>query len=294
MKMSYTVDNAVLMAAGTSSRFAPLSYEKPKALIEVRGEVLIERQLRQLLEAGVSDIIVVTGFKAEQFAYLADKFGVRIIRNPEYLTRNNNGSVWAAREFLHNTYVCSSDNYFSENPFESAVDDSYYAAVYADGETKEWCMTEDAAGYIDSVTIGGQNAWYMLGHTFWNEEFSRRFLAVLERVYDLPETKDLLWESIFMSRLDELKMKIRRYPDNVIFEFDTLDELREFDTSYVKNTRSAILHMIAGELGCTEADIVKVRSFNAADNTAAGIRFLAGKKEYMYTYETQSIMEIES
>ena len=38
--MKYKVDNAVIMAAGTSSRFAPLSYEKPKALIEVRGEIL--------------------------------------------------------------------------------------------------------------------------------------------------------------------------------------------------------------------------------------------------------------
>lgn len=42
------VDNAIIMAAGTSSRFAPLSFERPKALIEVRGEILIERQIRQL------------------------------------------------------------------------------------------------------------------------------------------------------------------------------------------------------------------------------------------------------
>ena len=45
----YNVDNAIIMAAGVSSRFAPLSYEKPKALITVNGEVLIERQIRQLL-----------------------------------------------------------------------------------------------------------------------------------------------------------------------------------------------------------------------------------------------------
>ena len=41
------------MAAGTSSRFAPLSYETHKSLLTVRGEVLIERQIRQLQEAGV-------------------------------------------------------------------------------------------------------------------------------------------------------------------------------------------------------------------------------------------------
>lgn len=66
----YTVDNAVIMAAGTSSRFAPLSYERPKALIEVKGEILIERQIRQLHEAGILEIYVVVGYKAEQFNYL--------------------------------------------------------------------------------------------------------------------------------------------------------------------------------------------------------------------------------
>ena len=71
----HTVDNAVIMAAGTSSRFAPLSYEMPKALITVKGEVLIERQIRQLKEAGVPEIYIVTGYKAEQFKYLEEKFG---------------------------------------------------------------------------------------------------------------------------------------------------------------------------------------------------------------------------
>ena len=42
------VNNAIIMAAGTASRFAPLSFEVHKALIEVRGEVLIERQIKQL------------------------------------------------------------------------------------------------------------------------------------------------------------------------------------------------------------------------------------------------------
>ena len=41
--MSYQAENAVILAAGLSSRFAPISYEMPKALIPVRGEVLIER-----------------------------------------------------------------------------------------------------------------------------------------------------------------------------------------------------------------------------------------------------------
>ena len=123
------VDNAIIMAAGTASRFAPLSYEKPKALIEVHGEVLIERQIRQLREAGIEEIIIVTGYMAEQFEYLKDKYGVVLVHNPDYLTRNNNASIYVAREYLKNSYICSSDNYFLSNPFEPEVDESYYSAV---------------------------------------------------------------------------------------------------------------------------------------------------------------------
>ena len=72
--MRYQVDNAVIMAAGLSSRFAPLSYERPKALITVKGEVLIERQIRQLREAGIREIILVAGYKKEQFCYLREKY----------------------------------------------------------------------------------------------------------------------------------------------------------------------------------------------------------------------------
>ena len=67
--MGYQVDNAVIMAAGVSSRFAPLSYETPKALINVNGEVLLERQIRQLKDAGIEEIILVVGYMKEQFYY---------------------------------------------------------------------------------------------------------------------------------------------------------------------------------------------------------------------------------
>jgi len=55
--MGYRVDNAIIMAAGYASRFAPLSYEAPKALLKVKGEILIERQIEQLRQAGIEEII---------------------------------------------------------------------------------------------------------------------------------------------------------------------------------------------------------------------------------------------
>ena len=56
---------AVILAAGKSNRFAPFTYEKPKGLFRVRGEILIERQIEQLQEAGIDKIYVVVGFMKE-------------------------------------------------------------------------------------------------------------------------------------------------------------------------------------------------------------------------------------
>lgn len=288
----FRVDNAVIMAAGTSSRFAPLSFEKPKALITVNGEVLIERQIRQLKEAGISDIYIVVGYKGEMFEYLKEKCGVHILENSEYLIRNNNSSIYAAKDILKNTYICSADNYFSENPFECEVDESYYAAVYAEGPTKEWCMETDEEEIICKVEVGGENAWYMLGHTFWSEEFSKKFVEILMGIYELPETKPLFWENIYIDHIDELRMKMRKYRENIVFEFDTLDELREFDKSYINDTRSKIIKEVAVQLACEEKEILQVNAYKDDSNEAAGFSFVCGDQHYKYSYKDKMLRSL--
>lgn len=290
--MMNKVDNAVIMAAGTSSRFAPISYEKPKPLAEVRGEILIERQIRQLKTAGIKQIYIVTGYKAEQFEYLKEKYGVVLRYNPDYLIRNNTGSIWAVKDVIKNTYICSGDNYFTENPFEDKVDGSYYSAVFAQGQTKEWCIETDPEDNIVSVKIGGENQWYMLGHVFWDEEFSRRFLSVLEKEYNLPQTIEKLWETIYIEHISELPMKIKKYPDGVIYEFDTLDELRLFDPSYIKNTRSDILKNIAKKLCAEESNLCDIMAFKGTDNSAAGFYFMYNNKKFKYDYNNKKIQEV--
>lgn len=287
----YKVNNAVIMAAGTSSRFAPLSYERPKALTVVKGEVLIERQIRQIKKAGIDDIFIVTGYKAEQFEYLKEKLGVKLIYNPNFLVRNNNASIFCARHVIKNSYICSADDYFSENPFEKEVESAYYSAVYSFGHTDEWCMTEKN-GIIDSVEVGGQASWYMLGHVFWDENFSEKFIKILEGEYDKEETKNLLWEDIYIDHINELPMRMRKYPIGEIYEFDTLDELRKFDPTYVNDTRSAILKSIAEKLNVREADIGVIKSFKDKDESAAGFTFMVFDTNYRYSYQDMHLEEV--
>lgn len=281
--LPHKVRNAIILAAGLSSRFAPISYEKPKGVLKVRGEVLIERQIRQLKEAGIDEITVVVGYKKEYFFYLCEKYGVELVNNDEYASRNNNGSIWRVRDKLSNTFVCSSDDYFTENPFEPYVYKAYYAAQYAEGPTKEWCMTTGANDRITGVTIGGSDSWYMLGHVYFDEAFSKTFVSILEKEYERPETTDKLWEDLYVEHIKELDMTMRPYPEGVINEFDSLDELRAFDPHFLENVDSEIFDNICKTLGCSKSEIHDVYPLKQG-LTNLSCHFSTNDGEYVYRH----------
>lgn len=279
----YKVDNAVILAAGMSSRFAPISYERPKGTLRVRGEILIERQIRQLQEVGITDITVVVGYKKEYFFNLVEKFGVTIVVNPEYMTRNNNGSLWLVLDRLANTYICSSDDYFTTNPFESHVYKAYYSAEYVEGPTNEWCITTGGGGRITGAKVGGADAWTMLGHVYFDRAFSSRFREILRAVYHLPETSGKLWESIYLDHAKELDMVIRKYPAGVIYEFDSVDELRSFDPKFMENVDSEVFDTISKVLDCPKDDITDFYPLKQGI-TNLSCHFRVGEEEYVYRH----------
>ena len=251
----YAVKNAIILAAGMSTRFAPLSYDKPKALLRVKGEILIERQILQLKKAGIQDITIVTGYKKEQFAYLADTFDVQLVENPDYGRYNNTSSLMRVLDKLDNTYICSSDNYFVQNVFEPHVYRAYYSAVHSDRPMHEYFLTTDADDRITQVTIGGQNGWYMLGPVYFDRTFSAQFRAILQKEYAQPMTRNQLWENLYMRHIDQLHLYMRAYPADIIYEFDSLAELRDFDSTYCDHVDCEAFRHIQRTLQCMTADI---------------------------------------
>lgn len=82
---------------------------------------MIERQIRQLHEAGVYDITIAVGYLKEKFEYLIDKYQVKLLYNPEYSCKNTLATIYRARKVLQgrNMYVLSSDNWIRDNMFHS-------------------------------------------------------------------------------------------------------------------------------------------------------------------------------
>lgn len=287
----YKVDSAVILAAGAATRFAPLSFEKPKAMFEVRGEILIERMIRQLQEVGISDITVVVGYMKETFFYLEDEMGVKIALNYEYANRNNHSSIWAAKEALGNTYVISADQYYSENVFSPYVFEPYVSAAFSENETKEQALELDNKNRVLSISKGGDRVYYMQGPAYFDREFSRKFLAILDDAYDMPQTAGKLWDDILAENLDKLFITMRAFDEDTVHEFDFVTDLTAFDGDFFANVDSRILDNICKTLSCSRDDITGVNPIKAG-LTNLSVLFEVNGAKYVYRHPGNGTEEI--
>ena len=91
--------NAVILAAGHGSRMGALTADRPKALLNVAGYSLIDRQLDALTLSGVTNITVVSGYKHH---VLQQHLGSRVsyVHNERYQKSNSLYSLWLARDVL--------------------------------------------------------------------------------------------------------------------------------------------------------------------------------------------------
>lgn len=92
----------VILAAGDGTRLEPLTINCPKPLIAVAGRPLLDYTINAFVEAGIRELVIVVGYKAEAIKrYVGDgsRYGARVnyAFNPDY-GLGNALSVYAARE----------------------------------------------------------------------------------------------------------------------------------------------------------------------------------------------------
>lgn len=275
----YRVDSAVILAAGFGSRFVPLTYETPKGLLEVFGERMIERQIKQLHEAGIMDITIMVGYLKEKFEYLIDKFGVHLLYNPEYHCKNTLSTLWHARDCFKgkNVYLLSSDNWIRNNMYHTYECGAWYSSVYMEGTTPEWCLDFNKKGLLTGVSVGGSDSWVMYGPVFFSKEFSEQFFPVLKEYYATPGTEQLYWEHVLMDLLNgtvddrlparknypQPEMYVNQQPENQVYEFENLEELRLFDSRYRNNSDNVAMQLVSDVLHVPESEITNIRNLKA-------------------------------
>jgi CTP:phosphocholine cytidylyltransferase-like protein/thiamine kinase-like enzyme len=278
----YKVDNAIILAAGFGSRFIPLSFEMPKGLIPVKGRAMIERQIEQLKEAGIPEVIIVTGYMREKYAYLREKYdGIRLIHNREYAVKNNLSSLYSARRYLKNSYILSSDNWIRDNIFSAQEERSWYSCVYQAGETSEWCVSAAEDGRINGVTIGGRDSWVMYGPVFLSESFSIPFAEKLYQYYHQLGTEKYMWENVFIDEMDLFDLYINKQEGGNVYEFENIEELRRFDPAYGYATGNKCLKLISDVFHTEEKNISRIELIKSG-MTNSSFSFILGDDSYIF------------
>lgn len=174
----------VILAAGMAKRLRPLTDTKPKCLLEVGGRTLLERTVRAMQQAGISEFVVVTGYRAEQIREFLSSLlppsssTFHFLHNADYEHNNNIYSLWMAGEYVRGKEFLLMDSDILCDPAavariahepESALalnrhecgEEEIKVIVDADGhitEISKVCSIQDAIG--ESVGIEKMTADY--------------------------------------------------------------------------------------------------------------------------------------
>lgn len=254
----YRVKNAIVMAAGGGDISSKSVYSLPKGLYVKDGETLIERQIRQLKEAGIQDITVVVGYKQEMYFYLVEKCGVELAVNVAP-TKGNILSLNAVGVNLDSTYICNCDNYFVDNPFSSYEHSAFHATQYKEDTSKELVVRKNHGGRILEVFTTNEPGECIYGHAYMDPAFSYRFSKLLAEQINTFRVDMLFWEEFVSRNIDDLDMFARSYSPDFLLEFDSVQEIQNIDGLFMDNVSAKVNEKICAILDCQPDEIMDIQ-----------------------------------
>lgn len=115
---------ALILAAGLGSRLAPITDKIPKSLVKVNGTPILFKQIDNLIDNGILDITVISGYKGD---YLKDKVQekypfVKIIHSENYNKTNNMYSSFLGKDsVLGSDFLLMNADVFHDSSVISAL-----------------------------------------------------------------------------------------------------------------------------------------------------------------------------
>lgn len=242
--------NAIILAAGFGMRMVPINTETPKGLLEVKGEILIERIIRQLHEAGISEIYVVVGFMKERYEYLVDEYGVDLVVNTEYAVKNNLYSLKLVSDYISDTYIIPCDIWCAENPF------SKY-------ELYSWYMVSDEFSYDSDIRVNrkyelvsvqsGEQGNLMLGISYLSGEQGNTVKnRIIELCGDIRNSGEFWEKALYDKKGMIVQAKVVKQSEAV--EINTYEQLRELDSDS-NHLKSDAINIIMKALNADYSEI---------------------------------------
>lgn len=217
---------AIILAAGMGTRLRPLTIDTPKPLIKINNESIIERQIKFLLEVGINEIIVVTGYLNKKFDFLREKYGVKIIHNDKYDVYNNIYTMYLVKEYLKDSYVIEGDVYITRNFFKKDIEKSAYFSARKYNYENEWILRVNEKGIVVKIETGSEdNEYIMCGVSYWNEEDAEFIINKLENYISGRGFDELFWDDIIKANIESLNIRLESINSDDVYEIDSIKDL---------------------------------------------------------------------
>lgn len=250
------VDNGIIISSNIYSSFQTMTEETPTALMRVRGEKLIERQIKFLIDAGVEDITVVVGEGVDDFEYLVEKFNVDLVHMVENL-KGTLAPLYYVRDRLKNTYILNGNDYLDKNLYDGEEDESWHCIIKTEKYTQEKAAKLDEDFRIVKLKNGGYKCNFLYGPAFINEDMSKKLKILLEEYYRDESRRNLDWQDILLDNIEDFKMYGYVNEYETVYTFDSMDELQRLDIDY-KEDKVRLVDMISNIFGVNDDEISNV------------------------------------
>ena len=268
--------NAIILAAGYGLRMVPINQNKPKALLTVDGKPLIERQIEQLNEAGITNITIVVGFMKEAFDYLCDKYNVKLVYNKDYAIKNNLHSLACAANKISDTYIVPCDLYCTKNPFEKYEGFSWYMVNELIDEKSLVRVTR--TGELDySKKQKAGNA--MVGISFISKEDAPKLITRLKELCKDERYDNDFWESALFEK-SEIEVAAKVVHSNEVVEINSYEQLRDLDC-YSTELQNESIEVICKVFDCANDDIREIKTLKKGMTNRSYIFTVKDKKYIM-------------
>lgn len=267
---------AIILAAGFGMRMVPINTETPKGLLEVNGEPLIERIIKQLHEVGIKEIYIIVGFMKEMYEYLIDEYNVELVVNPEYVTKNNLHSMKLVLSHIDNAYIIPCDIWCDRNPFHHHELYSWYMVSDLVDNESNVRVNRKMELVIDSKHSGG-NA--MIGICYLIQEDAEFVKNKIEELSSKTRYDDVFWEEALYHK-DRMIVAARVVHSLDVVEINTYEQLREIDSASNQLKTDAI-QVICKSLGVKSDEIIDINVLKKGMTNRSFLFSCKGKKYIM-------------
>ena len=277
---AFSPKRAIILAAGFGIHQPPSYVQRPKPLLKVKGECLIERIIAQLKEAGINEIHIVVGFAKEQFEYLIDKYSVQLIVNPHYAEKNNLHSLALAKDYLENSYIIPADLWCKTNPFSAK-------------ELYSWYMVSDAQSTESSLRINRKQELAIIPYNAkGNIQIGISYIAkidaeiIRQRLAEMVEDRRYqgsFWEETLYNG-GKFIISAKLCSANDIVEINSFEDIQELNS----NTAEVALLCASNILKVNEKDIRELTLLKRGQ-TNCSYRFEYNGSNYVIRIPTEKV-----